>query len=235
METPFDVRDLEEPEHQAVSVVANTIDLSNTILGTGLVSLPYAFQTVGVGTGALLLALAALSSWFSLHLLVASAEMTYGSVEQASIFVPLGVPSYSSIARRCMGRKGAILADVAMALSCLGFATSYLVSIGEVMPVFVINSLQPSMVHPFVYAFLTSRLGTLTQTQCGCLSFWSSSPQSPSQTASRTFRGSRPCVSAAPFFCQSLSFTLGSRSRFRPILYTLPSSPSPTRVLKHLG
>lgn len=80
------------------------------------------------------------------------------SPSRPSIFVPHGQPSYLSIAQSCMGPKGAALADVAMALSCFGFATSYLISIGEVMPDFVRNCIPNSVLPHWLQVVLHSRI-----------------------------------------------------------------------------
>ncbi|KAI8910478.1 transmembrane amino acid transporter protein-domain-containing protein [Gorgonomyces haynaldii] len=112
------------------------IDLINTILGTGLISLPFAFAVCGLGTSTLLLLVAVLSTWYSLHLLVTVAEqaLSFQYAPRTTILTTLGEPSYSGLAHLCMGPIGQTLADGCMFLACLGFATSYLVSIGDVMP-----------------------------------------------------------------------------------------------------
>ncbi|EGF78404.1 hypothetical protein BATDEDRAFT_2177, partial [Batrachochytrium dendrobatidis JAM81] len=106
------------------SVLTSTIDLCNTIMGTGLMSIPYAFATVGIGYGSFLILCSAAATWFSVRLLISSAQLAYGT----------GEPSYGALARTAMGRQGAMWADIAMSACCYGFAVSYLVSIADSMP-----------------------------------------------------------------------------------------------------
>ncbi|KAI8924730.1 transmembrane amino acid transporter protein-domain-containing protein [Entophlyctis helioformis] len=122
------------------SVTASVIDLCNTIMGTGLMSIPYAFATVGLGYGIFLVFASAAATWFSLRLLVSSAQLAYGSASggripsHTSLFIAQGEPSYGALAKTAMGRRGAVWADIAMAVSCFGFAVSYLVAIADSMP-----------------------------------------------------------------------------------------------------
>ncbi|OAJ44597.1 hypothetical protein BDV3_002235 [Batrachochytrium dendrobatidis] len=121
------------------SVLTSTIDLCNTIMGTGLMSIPYAFATVGIGYGSFLILCSAAATWFSVRLLISSAQLAYGTgtgriPQQTSLFIQEGEPSYGALARTAMGRQGAMWADIAMSACCYGFAVSYLVSIADSMP-----------------------------------------------------------------------------------------------------
>ncbi|KAH6579259.1 hypothetical protein BASA61_010371 [Batrachochytrium salamandrivorans] len=121
------------------SVLTSTIDLCNTIMGTGLLSIPYAFATVGIGYGVLLVLCSAAATWFSVRLLISSAQLAYGTgtgrlPHQTSLFIAEGEPSYGALARTAMGRQGAMWADIAMSACCFGFAVSYMASIADSMP-----------------------------------------------------------------------------------------------------
>lgn len=123
-----------------IIVAESTIDLCNTIMGTGMLSIPFAFSMVGWGLGVVLVFFSMIGTWLSLRLLVASAEVAYSSGKvpvQTSIFIQEGEPSYGSLAHTAVGRKSAAMADLIMALSCFGFSVSYLVSIGCVMPTII--------------------------------------------------------------------------------------------------
>lgn len=152
---------LRSSDSQIPSLTESTINLVNTILGTGIVSIPFAFATVGVGSATVLLGLAAACTWFSLHLLVTCAEIAFANRVPArlSVFTPIGEPTYSSLAGASMGRNGAALADLALAFSCFGFATSYLVSIGQIVPNVIMGYLvQDTYLPNWIIAIISSRL-----------------------------------------------------------------------------
>ena len=125
------------PPKKRASIMTSTIDLCNTILGTGIVSLPYAFSTIGLGFGSVFVILSVWTTWFSLRLLVVSAQNAHGTPaakHSYSLVSQDGEPSFSSIGQVVFGRKGSAIMDIIVALACLGFAISYLVSIGDCMP-----------------------------------------------------------------------------------------------------
>ena len=97
------------------------ISLTNTIIGSGILGLPYAFSCTGWFLGMNLLFLCAGLSAMSLHLLALCASRT---TKPSSFYAVAQIvsPSY------------AILIDIAVALKCFGVATSYLIVIGDLMP-----------------------------------------------------------------------------------------------------
>lgn len=100
-------------------------------------SMPYAFARVGLIPGISLLFLAAIITWFSLRILITSAiSSSYKAQPSHSLyFTPPAAPSYAELARASMrGANMPTLVEILVALSCLGFAVSYLVAIGECMP-----------------------------------------------------------------------------------------------------
>ncbi|KAL2919386.1 hypothetical protein HK105_201030 [Polyrhizophydium stewartii] len=143
------------------SVLVLTIDLINTIMGTGLMSLPYAFATVGLGFGSLLICVSAAATWFSVRLLISSCQLAYGRgtgrvPAQSSLFVSEGEPSYAALAKTAMGPHGAVWADIALAASCFGFAVSYLVSIADSMPQAAAFFFPESLVGPWIAVLVQS-------------------------------------------------------------------------------
>ncbi|KAJ3302330.1 hypothetical protein HDV03_005163 [Kappamyces sp. JEL0829] len=122
------------------SILTSTVDLCNTILGTGIVSLPYAFSTVGLGVGTFFVVLAVWTTWFSLRLLVNAAQKAHGNPQAKfswSLHAMRGEPSFSSIAQVAVGPWQSIVCDLVVVMACMGFSISYLVSIGDCMPEFV--------------------------------------------------------------------------------------------------
>ena len=151
------------------NIVSSTIDLCNTILGTGIVSLPYAFSTIGLGFGTLFVLVSVYTTWFSLRLLVLSAQQAHGGGGGGgggrggrrrysySLSVNHGEPSFSSIAQVAMSPNVTVICDAVVALACLGFACSYLVSIGDCMPALVKGLLDKETVNAVWNGVLVNR------------------------------------------------------------------------------
>ncbi len=128
------------------SILTSTIELCNTILGTGIVSLPYAFSTVGLGLGTIFVLLAVWTTWFSLRMLVTSAQKAHGNPSSKfsfSLASMKGEPSFSSIGQVTFSVLGSVICDGVVVIACIGFAISYIVSIGECMPVITQALLSP--------------------------------------------------------------------------------------------
>ncbi|RKO83009.1 hypothetical protein BDK51DRAFT_48651 [Blyttiomyces helicus] len=128
--------------------------------------MPFVLRHFGLVLGTLMVSLAAIGTWFSLRLLVSDAEaaqavhLTLDDVPTAAphrilflrhtasntvalpacpqtFFTPKNTPSYATLARAALGRRAALAVDFAVAVSCLGFATSFLICIGDEMPVLI--------------------------------------------------------------------------------------------------
>ena len=95
--------------------------LANTIMGAGILGLPYAFAKTGWLVGTILMIICASSSVFSLHELSVCAAMT----PTPSSFYSVGMLA---------APKWVWLIDAAVAIKCFGVATSYLIIIGGLMP-----------------------------------------------------------------------------------------------------
>jgi amino acid permease len=95
--------------------------LANTIMGAGILGLPYAFAKTGWLVGTILMFICASSSVFSLHELSVCAAMTAKP------------SSFYSVAMLAAPRW-VWLIDAAVAIKCFGVATSYLIIIGGLMP-----------------------------------------------------------------------------------------------------
>jgi amino acid permease len=105
----------------AISCIAN---LTNTILGAGVLGLPHALASTGSLTGVILLTVASSFSAFGLHLLSVCALAEPISKQEAS--------SFYKVARRAYP-PATMLIDFAVAFKCFGVSTSYLTIIGDCM------------------------------------------------------------------------------------------------------
>ena len=95
--------------------------LANTILGAGMLGLPFAFAACGFLLGPVMLCIFASCSSLALVLLSESADA-------------VGRPAtFNSVAERAMPGSG-VLIDLAVAIKCFGVATSYLIVIGDSVP-----------------------------------------------------------------------------------------------------
>lgn len=103
--------------------VSSTINLVKTILGAGLLAIPFAFRSDGVLIGTLLTLLAALTSGFGLFLL-SKCSKTLINPRNSSFFT-LCMLTYPLLSP---------LFDLAMIVQCFGVSLSYLVLIGDVFP-----------------------------------------------------------------------------------------------------
>lgn len=104
------------------SAKSSFISLFKTIVGAGLMSMPYAFSTDGVVFGVFIIALAAVTSGFGLFLQV-----------YVSKYVPAGHATFFNVCSITYPTLS-VAFDVAIATQCFGCAISYLVLIGDLMP-----------------------------------------------------------------------------------------------------
>eukprot|EP01062_Namystynia_karyoxenos_P020461 TRINITY_DN17746_c0_g1_i1.p1 TRINITY_DN17746_c0_g1~~TRINITY_DN17746_c0_g1_i1.p1 ORF type:complete len:566 (+),score=111.38 TRINITY_DN17746_c0_g1_i1:95-1699(+) len=102
---------------------SSIINLVNTIIGAGMLSIPKAFKNVGLSVGVTLLCLCAAAAAFGLNLLAECARRT--GEEKTS---------YNVVASRNVGLAATVAVDVAVALKCFGVSVAYLVVVGDLMP-----------------------------------------------------------------------------------------------------
>jgi len=103
-------------------IASGVSNLTNTIVGAGMLGLPFALHSAGLVAGSILFFIAPMATIFGLHLLSVAAE-----------HVKQGDPSYFSVATITFP-KAAILIDAAVAIKCFGVALSYLIVIGSLVP-----------------------------------------------------------------------------------------------------
>lgn len=105
------------------TVKSSVVNLVKTIVGAGLLAIPYAFKSDGVLVGILLILLAAITSGFGLFIL-GKCSKTLLDPRDSSFFslCMLTFPSLSP------------LFDLAMITQCFGVGLSYLVLLGDIFP-----------------------------------------------------------------------------------------------------
>lgn len=108
---------------------SSVFNLTNTIVGGGVLALPYAFSACGLLLGVFFLMFVALLSFFSLILLVRTTE--FAKHRHRS--------TYREIARLAHGTFGVIVTDIALILACFGAMCSYLVIIADMLVPLIAN------------------------------------------------------------------------------------------------
>ncbi|KAI5966031.1 hypothetical protein KGF57_000667 [Candida theae] len=105
------------------TIKSGTINLLNTIIGAGILAMPYGLSTNGLLFGCILIVCSSLTSSFGLYLQNKVAKYTgqRGSVSYFSL-AQLTYPQFS------------IVFDSAISIKCFGVGVSYLVVIGDLMP-----------------------------------------------------------------------------------------------------
>ncbi|ORY90048.1 transmembrane amino acid transporter protein-domain-containing protein [Lobosporangium transversale] len=99
-----------------------TINLANTILGTGMLAMPGALAAVGMILGSFMIVFSAFASGLGLYFLTRSASRTEG--RSASFFA----------CSKLTYPWAAVIFDFAIAIKCFGVGISYLIIIGDLMP-----------------------------------------------------------------------------------------------------
>ncbi|KAI8646968.1 transmembrane amino acid transporter protein-domain-containing protein [Parasitella parasitica] len=109
-------------EEPSATVASAAINLSNTILGTGMLAMPAALACVGLIPGMILILYAGVTSGLGLYFLA----MCAGKVGGRNA-------SFSSLSKLTWPKLG-IFFDIAIAIKCFGVAISYLIILGDLMP-----------------------------------------------------------------------------------------------------
>ncbi|KAJ3210282.1 hypothetical protein HDU82_008432 [Entophlyctis luteolus] len=107
----------------------SVVNITNTILGSGMLAMPRALATTGLAFGSFLIALSGFASAFGLTLLALCASRT----GRQSSFFQISKLTYP---------QAAIYFDAAIAIKCFGVSVSYLVIIGDLVPT-VMRALYP--------------------------------------------------------------------------------------------
>ncbi|AOA62863.1 Putative transporter [Komagataella phaffii CBS 7435] len=101
---------------------SSIINLLNTIIGAGLLALPYALRTDGLVLGMVILLLSAIGAGYGFFLQGVSSK-----------YLPPGEASFFNVCQITYPDL-AVVFDIAIAIQCFGVGLSYLVLTGDLMP-----------------------------------------------------------------------------------------------------
>ncbi|KAJ3253037.1 hypothetical protein HDU77_004773 [Chytriomyces hyalinus] len=119
-----------EQAHEATgTVLSSTTNITNTILGSGMLAMPKALSSTGLSLGILLIFICGAASSFGLYLLTLCAN----KIGRNSSFFLVSKATYP---------VAAIWFDLAIAIKCFGVSISYLVIIGDLVPS-ILHSIYP--------------------------------------------------------------------------------------------
>ena len=114
----------DDSELRTGTIPSSVINLINTVVGAGVLSLPFAFNKTGVFIGGSVLMLCYTLMVFSCWLLLECQEFC-------------GAKSYRDIAKEAMGKKGVVALQFAMILSTFFTMVSYLIIVGDMFSVVI--------------------------------------------------------------------------------------------------
>ena len=121
------------------SWISSVINLLNTIVGAGVLAMPLAMSHMGIFLGTIVILWAGLTAGFGLYLQTRCAK--YLERGSASFFA-LSQITYPN---------AAVLFDAAIAIKCFGVGVSYLIIIGDLMPVVVRGFVHEKQLGAFMF------------------------------------------------------------------------------------
>ena len=104
--------------HSGASISSSVFNLANSIIGAGILSLPFAFALVGYGLGTILLMITVIAADFSIRLLLQCGNKCRRK-------------TYEGVADAAFGRTGVWLVSVAVIMLNIGSLTAYYVILGK--------------------------------------------------------------------------------------------------------
>ena len=110
------------PTSAGSSLVAGIANLLNTVVGAGILSLPYAFRSSGLAVGVAYQYIFGGASWYGSWLLLDALRSCPSCM------------SYEELASATLGRAGATAYNTASLINCYGACVSYLVVAGDILP-----------------------------------------------------------------------------------------------------
>lgn len=111
-------------------MVGSIFNMTNTVIGAGVLALPFAFRVSGFLLGNAFLTLICILGATSVYFIVQADQRMgrrFGDIPQ----------SYNTLAMEALGKRGAWLSDAAMVALSFGSLTSYLVIIADLMQPFL--------------------------------------------------------------------------------------------------
>ncbi|KAG4108606.1 hypothetical protein H8356DRAFT_1616915 [Neocallimastix lanati (nom. inval.)] len=130
---------ISKSKNETGTVFSSIVTLSNTLLGSGMLAMPAAFAAVGLYFGILSILVFGCGALFGLWLLTRCATYT----GRNSSFFSLSMITFP---------QASIFFDLAISIKCFGVSVSYLIIVGDLMPIVTIG-LFPSI--PFNSILLT--------------------------------------------------------------------------------
>ncbi|CAG8499101.1 4476_t:CDS:10 [Acaulospora morrowiae] len=116
------------------------LNMANSIIGAGIIGLPYSFKEAGIFTGIILLIVLTIMVDWTIRLLVINSKLS-------------GRSSYQGMMDFCFGKKGYIAISLFQFVFAFGGMCAFCVIIGDTIPN-VIKSIFPGIVDiPFLYLF----------------------------------------------------------------------------------
>lgn len=112
---------------ELASTKSSIANLSKTIIGAGMLAMPYAYRADGIILGSLIIVIAGITAGFGLYLQLRSAR-----------FLPEGQATFFGVCSISYPHLSSLF-DFSVFLQCFGSAVSYLVIIGDLLPDLVNN------------------------------------------------------------------------------------------------
>ena len=103
-----------------LSTVGAVSNLCSATLGAGVLALPYALKQAGLVWGAVLLLISAISTLYSLQLLVTACHVLHEY-------------TYEGIVQTCLGKRARTITEISILLFCGGCAVAYVITVGDIL------------------------------------------------------------------------------------------------------
>lgn len=116
---PTNVSDAGEDEVEGFSVVGAALSIISTIIGGGIISIPYAMTTNGILYGAGIHLVTLVFLMFTAHLYLSAKDM-------------YDVPSFSELCYMCFGRSSIYLINLLIAFVIFGILILYMILFSKI-------------------------------------------------------------------------------------------------------
>mmetsp|Transcript_15630 Transcript_15630/g.17367 ORF Transcript_15630/g.17367 Transcript_15630/m.17367 type:complete len:468 (+) Transcript_15630:34-1437(+) len=118
---------------RTATIAGSVFNLSNTIIGSGVLALPFAFKISGILLGNVFVIIVAILGFQSVNMIIRAEEayrLRMGIARH-------GTSSYGALAQAALGNWGRYVTDGALVVNCFGGMASYLVILADLLePVF---------------------------------------------------------------------------------------------------
>ena len=108
------------PSFDEGSIRGSVFNLASATLGAGALSVPYAFMSMGIALGLVVIIICAIATGFSIRLLIITRSRT-------------GLSSFEQVTESLFGRKAATLVEASIALFCFGSSVAYCKTIRDLI------------------------------------------------------------------------------------------------------